>query len=153
MDVSVLDVDNTTILSILAEKERLYHANFQGYLKTDDPRFLKKNHERYAERGKELNDLYIKEMATILNKNRGVLLGDLTRLELALNHRSKAEENEKREFSKANDIYSCEYNWNGLICEHEGTLEEINEHLKEREEMDLTDIVIFDWDGNQIERK
>lgn len=55
-----------------------------------------------------------------------------------------------KNINKENGIYTYEYNWNGLICGHKGTLQEIEEHLTERKSMSLTKIVILDWNGNIV---
>lgn len=150
IDVTNIQKNNLLILNIYKEKQNLYDSDFKKYLKSNNTEYLKNIEENYKAVGKKLNDNLIKQVSTILMDNKEILLGDLSKLKKVEKQRQTEIEKTKREYQKEKGIYTCEYNWNGLICEHEGTLQEIEEHLNERKDMELTKIIIFDWNGNSI---
>jgi len=122
---TLLDEENKIIQSIYTKCDELYNANFKKYLKTDDKELLITNQELYQRIGKQLNQDFITEVSNILQRNQHNLLDDGTELKKIQTEREEILKIEKTNFAKANEIFTCEYNWSGLICEHEGTLKEI----------------------------
>ncbi|MFD2562875.1 hypothetical protein [Aquimarina rubra] len=152
IDIMTIQKNNLLIKNIYEEKKSLYDSNFKEYLKSNKTEYLKINEKKYEAVGKKLNDNLLQEVSRVLKDKGNLLLSDFSEIEKAEKQRLTEIENQKKEYLKENGIYTCEYNWNGLICEHEGTLREIEEHLMERKDMDLTEIVILDRNGNNIKK-
>lgn len=152
-----LETENQVIKKIGLQKSELYNANFNSYLTEDDTKYLDKNRKLYDKFGKLLNDGLIGEFATILKRNQKILSGDLTALKEAKNERLKIQAAEKLAYLKASKIYICQYTVDdGLVCEIEGSLKEIEKQLnsaKESWDSKVSNIEIVDWDGNIVERK
>lgn len=151
LHVTILEPRNAVIERLYNEKDALYKENFQKYLKEDDAAYLKKNEVLYGEKGHGLNSALLEEAAHILQRHKEVLSAGNTRMALIQKALEQNPKTEKLHFAKANGIFTCEYDWSGLTCEHEGTLDEIEAHLLERADMHLTNIIVFDPDGNIVE--
>lgn len=75
--IECLDIENTVLKECVIRRNEKYDDFFQLYLEEADDVYLEKIEESYADNGKEINELYLKECSEIIKRNITILSGKL----------------------------------------------------------------------------
>jgi len=143
-----IEPENLILKDCDLQREKKYDELFQQYLKTDDAVYLDKIQNCYINKGKDINELYLRECSVILKRNICVLKGDLKTLKLNTDEDLIKKTQLKVDERVKNKIYTLEYQFYPKGCideafEEFASLDELNSFLKER--TDIKKYRILDW--------
>jgi hypothetical protein len=148
-----LAIDSSALTEMNRSREATYEDNWQAYLATGDSKYLDLISTLYAIAGKEINEAYVSKLATLLRENLYLLSDDVVLLSRERRQTLHSKIGHDLLFDRT-PLYRCTYTCFAGECYFESrSLEEVELHLsKISDEMQISDIAIFDSRGTSIPR-
>lgn len=136
-----------------AEKAEEYYITYEQHYKKNKISFSETQSSQYKLLLKELNEEYLQEAALILKRNKNVLSGNNSLLEINLAIAMKKWKMEDETRKNHDKIYSCEFKFgSGIESSYEAkSVAEIKKYLKELDDNSIRDIEVYDWNMQKID--
>jgi hypothetical protein len=145
--IGSLEPENAVLKDLAKKSELLLLPN-----RSFDDFICEENYERYRLFGKDLNDKYLQEVASILNRNPQVLNDDLSTLKANYQRQIVEIESEAADRKRQDKSYTCEFNSCFGECYYESkSIDEIKIYLQAQSlDVGIANIRLYDWDNNLV---